>query len=757
VTIIEVGVRSGFTRSTVVPLQPRDFPRAMTPDDKFGFIFVVTKLGYLYVVEVQSGKNVYGQKFSQSTLFAQVESDGPEGGIVTIEPSGRVRHFFVDTEKIVPYLCTELKDVDLAIALAKRHDMPGVGQMFKQQFDCRLQDGRHQEALELAASSPHGVLRTKETIDALQNIQEGRLHLHLQYFQILLNAGKLNKIESIELARALAASRLGLERISGYFIDQKLEPSEELGDVLKSQNPTLALSVYLLAQVPEKVIDCFLSLATHETDAALALDHLQKIVAHAVKVDYSPDYVSLLQQLFSVNPERAKDFALLLVNNPQVANFNILRAVNIFKSDAKTTTNILLEYFKAPRGDRAEDAVLQTRLLEVNLPSHPQVFEAIMDSDDYKLTHYDKPRIATLCEQAELYQRALGLYTDCADVKRVLANASEIDPQFLLEYFGQLTPKNSLEILHHLLKSNQEQNIRLVVEVAKKWSDFLTFDALIQLFEEFASYKGIVFYLRDMVDTTKDPKVVFKYIEAATICQQFLEVARVCRENEHYNAKEVKDYLLSQKVKDPRPLIHVCDRFGYVRELTQYLYTNNLNQFIEVYVERLNMKALPEVVGTLLDIQPDEDVIRRLLDKAKLPPDDSTFVGKLIESFEKHNRLCHLRKFLEKCKAEGSTDVSVHNALAKIYVDGNHNPESLSTTSSAVLGDLLALADKRAGEVANKYGAFKEQARPQVVRLSLPLAQSTLCLANDRNPEATRTKNAGARRASTFSFLLLVM
>lgn len=52
-----------------------------------------------------------------------------------------------------------------------------------------------------------------------------------------------------------------------------MECSEELGDLVKSVDPTLALSVYLRANVPNKVIQCFA-----ETG------QVQKIVLYAKKV-----------------------------------------------------------------------------------------------------------------------------------------------------------------------------------------------------------------------------------------------------------------------------------------------------------------------------------------------------------------------------------------------------------------------------------------------------------------------------------------
>jgi len=58
------------------------------------------------------------------------------------------------------------------------------------------------------------------------------------------------------------------------------------------------------------------------------------------------------------------------------------------------------------------------------------------------------------------------------------------------------------------------------------------------------------------------------------------EVERVCRDSTVYDPEEVKKFLMEAKLPDPRPLIHVCDRFDFVDELTAYLYTNNLQVFI---------------------------------------------------------------------------------------------------------------------------------------------------------------------------------
>lgn len=64
--------------------------------------------------------------------------------------------------------------------------------------------------------------------------------------------GRLNKHESLELCRpVLAQGRKQL--LEKWLKEDKLECSEELGDLVKQADPSLALSVYLRANIPSKV------------------------------------------------------------------------------------------------------------------------------------------------------------------------------------------------------------------------------------------------------------------------------------------------------------------------------------------------------------------------------------------------------------------------------------------------------------------------------------------------------------------------
>ena len=60
---------------------------------------------------------------------------------------------------------------------------------------------------------------------------------------------------------------------------------------------------------------------------------------------------------------------------------------------------------------------------------------------------------------------------------------------------------------------------------------------------------------------------------------------------------------------------------------------------------------------------------------------------------EKRNRLKLLNPFLEHLVSEGSTDPAVHNALGKIIVDSNNNPEHFLTTNPYYESQVSSLAD----------------------------------------------------------------
>jgi len=551
-----------------------------------------------------------------------------------------------------------LNNRELAFRIASRNNLPGANQLFVARFNDLCNQGNFLEAAKVAATSPQGILRTPETIERFKQVPnvQGQLSPILQYFGILLEKSVLNKYESLELTRPVIAQgrKQLLER---WLKEDKLECSEELGDVVKPFDTLLALSVYLRANVPNKVINCFA-----ETG------QFNKIILYSKKVGYQPDYLYLLQLVLRTDPDKGVEFAQLLVNDENGPLVDLERILDVFTSNnlVQQATSFLLDALK---DNKEEHANLQTRLLEMNLLSAPQVADAILGNNMF--TRYDKEKIAKLCENAGLYQRALEHYTDINDIKRNIVHVSTLNADWVLNFFGHLSPEQSLECLRELLNNNIRQNLQIVVQIATKYSDQLGSSNLIEMFENFKTFEGLYYYLGSVVNSSQDPEVHFKYIQAASRSGQFKEVERICRESNFYDPEKVKNFLKEAQLSDQLPLIIVCDRFNFVHDLILYLYQNNSFTNIEIYVQKVNTSRTPEVIGALLDVDCDENAIKSLLMSIQGPIP----IDELVNECEKRNRLKLLLPFLEKKLNEGCTDTSLFNAIAKITIDTNNNAE----------------------------------------------------------------------------------
>ncbi|KAG5220979.1 Clathrin heavy chain [Salix suchowensis] len=398
----------------------------------------------------------------------------------------------------------------------------------------------------------------------------GGLSPILQYFGILLEKGELNHLESLELARPV------LQQGRKQLLEKWLKENKCLS-ARKRAN---------------KVIACFAE--TGQTE---------KIVLYSKKVGYQPDYVALLQHVMRSNPEKGAEFASQLVNDENGP------LVDIERNMIQPATSFLLDALKDNKPEQG----------------HSNVADAILGNEMF--THYDRPRIANLCEKAGLLQRALEHYEDLADIKRAIVHTTALQQDWLVTYFSRLTTEQSMACLNEMLRVNIRQNLQIVVQIATKYSDILGPVKLIEMFESFKSSEGWHIQLFQSHASIKNPEVHFKYIQAATRTGQIREVERICRESNFYNPEKVKNFLKEAKLSDQLPLIIVCDRFDFVHDLVLYLYQNGLTKFIEVYVQR---GLLASVTGNF--------------------PLTSSCMN-------------------------GSQDPAIYNAIAKISIDSNSNPE----------------------------------------------------------------------------------
>ncbi|ORY16207.1 clathrin heavy chain [Clohesyomyces aquaticus] len=689
-----------------------DFPLGIHVAKKYGLIFVITKFGFIHLHDLETGIPLFMNRISDDTVFTStVDSDGT--GLVVINKKGQVLHTTIREDALVPYIMDNPASAEVAYKLAGRGGLPGADQLYETRFETLMQQGQYTEAAKIAANSPKGFLRTPNTINRLRQAPnaQGQITVLLQYFGILLDKGGLNKEESIELARPVfQQGRKHL--IEKWHQAKKLTCSEELGDLAKPHDLNLALAIYKEANIPQKVV------------AALTeLGHFELILKYCDSVNYRPDFNVLLQHLLRSNPEKGADFASMLAKHEGEPLISLDRVVDIFQSMGmiQQATAFLLETLQK---NVPEQGALQTKLLEMNLLNAPQVADAILQNDMF--SYYDKARIAQLCENAGLFARALEHTDDPVAIKRMIVQTDKFPEQWLMDYFGKLTVDLSLDCLDEMLKVNIRLNLQAVVRIAQKYSDLLGPNRIIEILEKYRTAEGLYHFLGAIVNVAEDKDVTFKYIEAATRLGQLNEVERVCRESNAYDPEKVKNFLKEAKLSEMLPLIIVCDRFNFIHDLVLYLYKNQQFKSIEVYVQRVNPARTPAVIGGLLDVDCDEGIIKGLL--ASVTP-SSIPIDELVSEVESRNRLKLLLPFLEQTLAAGNQQQAVYNALAKIYIDSNNNPQKFLEENemydTLVVGKYcekrdpnLAYIAYRKGQndlelinITNENSMFKAQAR----------------------------------------------
>ena len=72
-----------------------DFPVLMQAVEKYGVVFVITKMNYLYIYEISKAVLIYRQKLSEQLIFVATKQLN-ETGLVCVNKAGQVLQVSVD-------------------------------------------------------------------------------------------------------------------------------------------------------------------------------------------------------------------------------------------------------------------------------------------------------------------------------------------------------------------------------------------------------------------------------------------------------------------------------------------------------------------------------------------------------------------------------------------------------------------------------------------------------------------------------------
>lgn len=309
---------------------------------KYGLVYVITKLGLLFVYDLESATAVYRTRFSADPVFlAAPAADG--SGFAAINRRGQVLLGSVAEAALVPFVSQQLQNVELALALARRGNLPGAEGLVVQAFQRLVAEGRYKEAAEAAADSPQGVLRTPETVETFKRVAvaPGQTSPLLVYFGTILTKSSLNAFESVELGR-LVLGQGKKPLLDNWWREGKLAASEELGDLFKGASDwDTALAIYQQVRPRTGCASCVVVVGLQlrylvlrlcsfaQTASARQCGASAKVVeALAAKGDFealgaytrqsgaAPDYLFLLQRLCIDNPDAAVNLAKMVAKQP---------------------------------------------------------------------------------------------------------------------------------------------------------------------------------------------------------------------------------------------------------------------------------------------------------------------------------------------------------------------------------------------------------------------------------------------------------
>jgi clathrin heavy chain len=184
--------------------QAGDFPVLMQDCPKFGIVFIITKMGFLYMYEISTAALLYRHKVTDQLCFVSSRNTKTDGMIV-INRAGQIFSINVEENNLIPFInsCGHIQgNKELSFKLAQRFHLAGADDLFVHMFNQKLASSDYAGAAAVARDAPGTLLRNQETINKFKNLPStGGPAPILIYFNALLQTTKLNAIESVELAR----------------------------------------------------------------------------------------------------------------------------------------------------------------------------------------------------------------------------------------------------------------------------------------------------------------------------------------------------------------------------------------------------------------------------------------------------------------------------------------------------------------------------------------------------------------------------
>jgi clathrin heavy chain len=408
-----------------------DFPVALHVSAQGSLVYILTKYGFLYLFHLATLKFLHAARVSSSTMVAS-RLDSEYDGLVGVARNGQFMLVSVDRVRLAytaassssapatsataspapaaapsaalaavspppaAAAATSLAPVGVDTGTSKEAPLSGARSgaasekdMLRIQFQEHLRCGRYTEAVALTNSSSGVGLRTIESIRFVQRLPtppKERSPL-LQYFSALMEHGALNDVESMEIVRAFLAAG-GRAQVENLLKANKLLCTEELGDLTRTYDARMALSIYYRAKCPEKVVTLMIDSG-----------QIDRVVPYLKEANAVIALLPFVERMLPVDEHSATLLAYAATHavGGTLIEYQPLLQAYFSRGMVQSAVSVFLDLLA---GNRPEDGPLQTLILEEALRRSPDTARAVLQSRSW--TAYDMTRVARLAAEVKV-------------------------------------------------------------------------------------------------------------------------------------------------------------------------------------------------------------------------------------------------------------------------------------------------------------------------------------------------------------------
>lgn len=221
-----------------------DFPIRVVYNSIYKLLFIYTKFGFVFVIEPNSGTCIMNEKYSDSPIYLVTPSLDHSNHYI-LNRKGEVYESYVKIESFFNKCIEKGGDYFDSIGVFMNNvSADEQSKIYRNYFDKLKNSGNYLEALLLVAKSGKPFLRTFEYLSSIKdfpNINE--TSALLEYFAIVLDDGKLNEVESLELVQ-LALNKKKLDIVRKWLDADQIFCTAQLGKVVIEADPELALKIF---------------------------------------------------------------------------------------------------------------------------------------------------------------------------------------------------------------------------------------------------------------------------------------------------------------------------------------------------------------------------------------------------------------------------------------------------------------------------------------------------------------------------------